>query len=121
MLSTDPNYIYIYVGFATIDPLIFMKVYFSNQHLFTWTKRPCFCFLGKLKLKGINVIVIYSFFFNENTKDPPPSLSFFSSLLVSLSPHHFSEFTLPASPRVVSTIRNTTFFLFSCVVVCHHT
>lgn len=29
---------YLYMEFATIDPLHFMKVYFSMQHLFTWTR-----------------------------------------------------------------------------------
>jgi len=42
----------IYIGFATIDPLIFMKVYFSNQHLFIRTQRPLFCFFGNIKTKG---------------------------------------------------------------------
>jgi len=68
-------YIYIYIyGFATIDPLIFMKVYFNNQHLFTGPKDHVFGFLEKLKLKGINVIVTYSLsssFFNENTNGSP--------------------------------------------------
>jgi len=40
------------MGFATIDPLIFMKVYFSNQHLFTWTQMPTFLFFEEIKTEG---------------------------------------------------------------------
>ena len=39
------------MGFATIDPPLFMKVHFSIMHLFIWTKNPFFYFLKKLKLK----------------------------------------------------------------------
>jgi len=59
------------MGFATIDPPYFMKVYFSKQHLFIWTKKPNLFFFEVIKTQGykcnyhctINVSYFQYFFF----------------------------------------------------------
>jgi hypothetical protein len=69
-IVANPIYIYIWgsnIGFATIDPLIFMKVYFSNLHLLIWTQKPLVLFFGKIE--GIyiwtwrSILATYTFLF----------------------------------------------------------
>jgi len=44
------------MGFATIDPPLFMKVHFSIMHLFIWTKNPFFLLFEKIKTQDRIVI-----------------------------------------------------------------
>lgn len=76
------------MGFDTIDPLIFMKVYFSNHHLFTLMQMSMFLFFEKINTKGyksnFQLNVRFSFYFYE-IYTVHHSLSSFSFAILLLS------------------------------------